>query len=242
MEIGPVLGILSIPRVSATPFMGNQNESFAEILITAEKMNCIAFVFSPFDIDWSKNAIWGYRLINQSEPSQWERHLFPLPSVIYNRIPNRTIENREDVLNSLSILKQKYGSRFFNPFFLDKWSTHAILCSNEQTAVYVPETRRLDHSGIINKMLNKYSTVYLKPTANSLGNEIIKVVKNPQGQFCFIHQTLNRQPREGLVLRCDELMRELPLTEWNPLSCPARDTPGYLQWPSLRPAPAVAKR
>ncbi len=210
MNIGPILGILSIPRSNGIPFGGGQSESFTEILITAEKMNCIAFVFSPLDIDWSKNAVWGYRYNWKIQPGEWERDLFPLPSIIYNRIPNRTMENREVIKHILVLLKQKYGSRFFNPCFLDKWKTHAILCSNRQTLAFLPETVRLYNPKVIPEMLGRHGSVYLKPSANSLGNEICKVTKLGRGKFFFIHQSLNQQRREGLVSNCHELLAELP--------------------------------
>lgn len=214
MEIGPILGILSIPRANSNPFVGGQNESFTEILSIAQRMNCIAYVFSPLDIDWAKTAVWGYRY-NQKLPSgEWERHPFPMPSVIYNRIPNRTMEKREDIRKVLNLLRYKYGPRFFNPFFLDKWETHKILCNNKQTASFLPETRKLEDPNIIAKMLNRYESVYLKPTANSLGNEIIKMYKTDDG-YHFIHQSLNHPLREGPVTSCSELVAGLPLAEDN---------------------------
>ncbi len=213
MDIGPILGILSIPRPGPNPFVGGQNEAFPEILMVAERMNCIAFVFSPFDLDWSRNAVWGYRYNWKNQPGEWERHLFPLPSVIYNRIPNRTIENRGEIKNILAVIKQKYGPRIFNPFFLDKWDTHLILCNSKDTSRFLPETRRLTHPKVIDQMLNRYNSVYIKPTANSLGNEILKVYRRDQGQYYFIHQSLGQQPREGLAFNCGELVVEWPASE-----------------------------
>ncbi len=213
MEIGPILGILSIPRAGTSPFGEGQNESFSEILAVAERMNCIAFVFSPFEISWEKNAVWGYRYNWKIQPHEWERHLFPLPRVIYNRIPNRTMENRDDIKNMLAMLRQKYGPRFFNPSFLDKWETHKILCNSKQTKKFLPETRKLHHPAIIDEMLIHYGSVYLKPTANSLGNDILKVSKRISGQYFFIHQSLNQQRRERLVSHYNEIISELPSSE-----------------------------
>ncbi|PKM47301.1 MAG: hypothetical protein CVV03_04045 [Firmicutes bacterium HGW-Firmicutes-8] len=213
MEVEPILGILSIPRANNNPFLGNQNESFTEILTVAERMNCVAFVFSPFDVDYKKNAVWGYRYNWKSPGGEWERRLYPLPSVIYNRIPNRTMENRENIKNLLSELKQKYGPRFFNPCFLDKWETHKILCNSKYTKDLLPETRKLDRPEVINEMLMLYDAVYLKPCANSLGNEIFKVCKKNRSQYYFIHQSLNQHRREGVVTHCSELVSELPQSE-----------------------------
>jgi len=211
MEIGPILGILSIPRINGSPFVGGQNESFAEIISAAERLNCTAFVFSPLDIDWSKKAVWGYRYNVKAEPPEWERLALPIPTIIYNRIPNRTLENREDIKNPLASLMQKYGPRFFNPCFLDKWRTHKILFNNRKTRPFLPETRMLQDYRDIIPMLDKFGAVYLKPTANSLGHEMMRVSKTADGRHYYIHQTLNQEPRTGVTADCREILAGLPL-------------------------------
>lgn len=211
MEIGPILGILSSPRANGNPFTTGQSEAFAEIMSIAERMNCIAYVFSPFDIDWSRSAVWGYRFSDLNNAGEWERQLFPLPTVIYNRIPNRTLENREDIKNLLESLRQKYGPRFFNPCFLDKWKTHKILCTNKKLLNFLPVTRRLQGPEVMEEMLQRYGSVYLKPSANSLGNDILRVSKNKGGQYSFVYQCLNQEHREGIVARCQDIINILPL-------------------------------
>jgi hypothetical protein len=146
----------------------------------------------------------------KSEPSEWERQLYPLPGIIYNRIPNRTLEKREEVSKAIDLLRQKYGPRLFNPCFLDKWHTHAILCSNEHTNGFLPATQLLHQFRVIFDMLKKHKSVFLKPTANSLGNEMVKINIDSQNCYYFIHQTLGNQRREGFVTSFSELLRELP--------------------------------
>lgn len=210
MEVGPVLGILSIPRANTNPFLGGQNEAFAEIVTIAEKMNCIAFVFSPTDIDWAKRAVWGYRYNVNREPCEWERQLYPLPSIIYNRIPNRTLEKREEISKAIDLLRQKYGPRLFNPCFLDKWQTHTILFSNKLTKVFLPDAQRLHQFRVIIDMLKQYKSVFLKPTANSLGNDIVKIDQDSRNGYYFIHQTLSGPRRKGFTASFSELVGELP--------------------------------
>lgn len=211
MKVGPILGILAIPRINANLFAVGQNESFPEILAIAEKMDCIAFVFSPFDIDWPKHAVWGYRYNRQDD--QWERHLYPLPTVIYNRIPNRTMENREDIREVLTSLKKLYGPRLFNPCFLDKWKTHIILSSDRKTRGFLPDTRQLENTKVVHDMLRRYGAVYLKPKGNSLGNEMIRVWLTAAGQYHFIHQTLNQERREGVAAGYRQLLDQAPAAE-----------------------------
>lgn len=206
MKIGPILGIMSTPRFNSPTFMGNQGEAFTEIVAIAKRMHCYAYVFHPLEIDWTINKVWGYHL--NTNTNEWERALFPMPEIIYNRIPNRTLENREDIRDVLDVLKKIYGSKLFNPGFLDKWRTHAILSNKEQTREFLPETVQLTSPKILKEMLNNYNSVYLKPCANSLGNDIFKVTLN-DNQYHFIHQNLNMR-REGDVPDCDLLMSELP--------------------------------
>ncbi|WP_418790444.1 YheC/YheD family protein [Phosphitispora sp. TUW77] len=210
MQIGPLLGILTISRPGTTPFVGGQNESFTEILEVANQMNCVAFVFNPFEIDWSKKAVWGYRFNTKHNPGEWERQVYPLPSIIYNRIPNRTLENREDIILVLNNLRKKYGSRFFNPYFLDKWLTHKILFNDNKTKEFLPETHQLKGPSILSEMVSRHSSVYLKPKASSLGNDIYKINMTKNKMFRFIHQTLTQPPRKGFIRDCRDILRELP--------------------------------
>ena len=210
MDVGPILGILSIPRAHTNSFVGGQSESFTEILTIAKRMNCTAFVFGPFDINWGKRAVWGYRYNSETQPGEWTSQLFPLPTVIYNRIPNRTIENKEAIQCEMEHLRKIFGPRIFNPYFLDKWNTHSILYNNSLTSSLLPETRRLYKPKTVTNMLRKYGSVYLKPTANSLGNEMIKIRLVSPDQYYFVHQSLNNPRREGLAPSFPELLAELP--------------------------------
>jgi hypothetical protein len=208
MEVRPIIGILSIPRASNSPFFGGQNESFAEIVTFAERMNCIAFVFCPDDIDWARNTIWGYKYNLNNTENEWERQLFPMPNIIYNRIPNRTLEKREEVSKTIDLLIQKYGPRFFNPCFLDKWQTHKMLFSNYQTRRFLPATQLIHESGVITNMLKRYKSVFVKPTANSLGHDMMKIERVSPDSYYFIHQTLTNQ-RQGFASSFKELLKAL---------------------------------
>lgn len=210
MKIGPILGIMSTPKAQSGNFTNGQNESFTEIIQIAQRMGCTAFVFNPLEIDFEKNAVWGYHFNSKILPGEWERHLFPLPSVIYNRIPNRTMENREDIKKMISVLKKKFGSSLFNPGFLDKWKTHSILYSNKLTKGFLPATVKLTHPELLVKTVENFGSVYLKPSAKSLGNDIFKVCINDVNQYSFIHQSLNQLPRTGVVSDCALILEQLP--------------------------------
>lgn len=208
MEMWPILGILTLPKNSSPiPFSAGQNESFIEIMSVAEKMKCFTYVFSPLDIDWTKKATWGYIYNSKLQPGEWERLEFPLPSVIYNRIPNRTLENREDVRSAVKALRKIYGPKFFNPCFLDKWTVHRILSGNNNTKSFLPNTIMLNNLDTFMEMLNRHRSVYLKPCANSLGNEIIKV-KKKDNNLHYFYQSLNQPCREGTVGNCLDLLNK----------------------------------
>ena len=61
-----------------------------------------------------------------------------------------------------------------------KWLKHEALRRSSTLSVYMPETRRLTRNNL-EKMLDKYGMVYVKPVFGALGNGVMRVDKEGGG-------------------------------------------------------------
>ncbi|MFP3491032.1 YheC/YheD family protein, partial [Staphylococcus sp. SIMBA_130] len=52
----------------------------------------------------------------------WYRVTVPIPDVVYDRLPNRSSANIEQVSTTMKKLQSQYFAPWFNPGFFDKWT------------------------------------------------------------------------------------------------------------------------
>ncbi|MBC9783822.1 YheC/YheD family protein [Heliobacterium chlorum] len=147
----------------------------------ARRLGIVAVVFSAEDINWEELTISGVILSAQ----RWVRKTFPLPKVIYNRIPSRKFENTSTVVECKKRFMDIPGLILFNPSYLNKWETHEHLYKEESVQSILPETRLLKQPDEIWPMLKKYRVIYLKPVNGTKGYGIYRVAVHPAGGFTF---------------------------------------------------------
>ncbi|MBT9177202.1 MAG: Endospore coat-associated protein YheD [Firmicutes bacterium] len=101
---------------------------------------------------------------------------YPLPDVIYNRVPDRKSEVSLPVVKvKRQIKKMQPAVTLFNPQFLNKWELHELLARQPELRAYVPETRLYRGPEDITAMLQRHDMVYLKPQDTFAGRGIMRV-------------------------------------------------------------------
>jgi hypothetical protein len=205
-----IFGVLSTLRYQdGLPFAG-QSKPFAELLEVARRRKVQAYIFTKDDIDWQKRRVMGWEYGQDNEVG-WQQQIFPIPNVVYNRIPNRVLESQPAMQEFFVLLKAKYGPRFFNPGFLDKWETYRVLAETEKTCCRLPETRPVTDPGDIRQMLDRYGDIYLKPRANSLGIGISRITKTPDGKLNCRTQQPGNSDIADQYQTLEDLLADLPL-------------------------------
>ncbi|KUG04396.1 hypothetical protein ASZ90_018163 [hydrocarbon metagenome] len=179
IHLGPVIGILA----AALPNRANREEldptslqaELTYLSHIGRSTGGLVYVFLPGSVNWSNNSVKGYnyRFVNANR-GVWQSSIYPLPDVVYNRISSRKSEIRRGVQATLQMLNDSPYTKIFNPSYLNKWQVFQTLSRNESLKPYLPETYKLNEESI-EKMLDKYSVLYLKPSNGSLGIGIIKV-------------------------------------------------------------------
>lgn len=181
--LGPLIGIFTAGFSESTlrP-IGERTLFFAKLLAAEKAVGAFVFVFGSQHIDWEKGTIQGL-FYNQFG---WEQKEVPLPNVIYDRLPNRRIENLQSLQKIKKRLNEEYLIPWFNPGFFNKWDIHQLLEGDPRVSAFLPETHQNPSLTLIEQMLSKYQHVYLKPANGSLGLGIYQILysRDDEAYFC----------------------------------------------------------
>lgn len=199
VSLGPILGVFTVKH----PLFGGQRPGpygsrqalYRPLIELAERNGLVVYLFSPGDVDWSSRTVMGYSL----QRGKWGFARYPLPDVVYDRIPSRRDESRPEVIRAKERLQKE--CHYFNPSYLNKWDVHSLLAKRAESKTFLPETRLLRTVGDLLHFLGRYDEVYLKPTMSSVGRGIMKITKTAQGYLLHHRrgQTIARSSYSGVT-------------------------------------------
>ncbi|MBO8171897.1 MAG: YheC/YheD family protein [Bacillaceae bacterium] len=175
-KAGPLMGILTVRGNRS--FRGNRN-NYKDLVQTGKKKGTLVYVIPSEDIDWNRNQTRGY--VYDDRRKQWISLQMPLPDVIYNRIPYRQFEHRNDIQKTLERLKTLPQLSLFNPGFFNKWELYRTLSHSPETASFLPETAVLSSRQVLKDFAGKYPLIYIKPVSGKAGKGIMRLHRNRQG-------------------------------------------------------------
>lgn len=190
---------MSEPRIAIltsdgqSSFQGNR-QNFIDIITTGKKMGCKVYVLTPKGLRHGDSFVTGYLLISKRGRFRWKKTRLPPPHVVYNRVPNRRVEQSPAVQQALSILQSHPTIQLFNPSFFDKWTLHQQLQSVKEFRPYLPETVLFQYSSALKAMVSKYPLVYLKPVHSKAGIGMIQINAQETG-FEMVYQTQHAKKR-----------------------------------------------
>jgi hypothetical protein len=186
--IGPLIGILTVKH-GITGFKGNKL-NFIDISNMARRLGALVYVFTAEEINWGKSSTRAY--LYNAKQKQWiSIEDFPLPDVVYNRIPYRQDENREEVRNAIQKLRANPNIRMLNMTFFNKWDLYQALSKDHRVAKYVPETIQLKNFEEFKSMVVNHPLLYLKPKSGKAGQGIM-AIESKNGGFLLRQSRKNR--------------------------------------------------
>lgn len=175
LMIGPVIGLLTEIAVNEEGIDLKSIHSYCkELAYYSDEIGVIFYVFSLPD-RWTEPSVEGFLYENE----YWTQYTLPFPQVIHNRLHKRTNERRQ-MFQDFTQQLQEWKIPYFNDHFLDKWTVYMQLQDAEHLQPFLPETA-LYSKDSLEKMLEKYSTLFLKPINGSQGKQIFKVCKGLDG-------------------------------------------------------------
>lgn len=144
--------------------------------------------FSLLDINWTERTVHGW---NGEKLFQWKSYI---PSVIINR----TRTNNAHSKKMIQRLKQM-GKFIINEHnVVSKLEIHHILSENNKLLPHLPMTNSVTYHSV-KKLLERYTTLFLKPSTSSVGKGIIRIQKLLTGTVAEIN-LLGRTKRQKVSI------------------------------------------
>jgi hypothetical protein len=166
LHLGPLIGIFTAGFTeSILRPIGERSLFFAKFLSLDQSLGLYTFVFGAHHINWEEGTIDGFTYGKNG----WKQTTFPFPNAVYDRLPNRRIENHQALRLVKKRLTEEYSIPWYNPGFFNKWSIHKLLVHDTQVAKYLPATYHTPSISKMEEMLASFQSIYLKPANGSLG-------------------------------------------------------------------------
>lgn len=178
-----------------------KNKYFYRYIQACKELNAICCFFSIEDILWNQRSVKAWVLQNvDGQAEHWLGRVFPIPSVIYDRCFGSL--GKEDGYKLRSHLADIPGVTVFNAMpKLRKWETIELLWRNPELREHLPKTVQYRSPNQLERALNHFGPVYLKPDGLSKGTGIYKISRSIHGGFILRH----RGPKKNELVRFSSL-------------------------------------
>jgi len=177
IRIGPLLGVM-IPKVTQTPGrrFGIITPFCREVTEACRTQGAFVYFFTPDNARSTRDTIDGWSLHGHEYNAS-----FPVPDVIYNRLPSRKLDGKTGLQEFLNTAKSKWNTSVFNEKYLDKTEVFHALKGCAGVVRYLPESWPFTGAVQLKSMLGRYNSVFLKPIRGSLGKGIIRITRSKSG-------------------------------------------------------------
>ena len=167
---GPLIGILAGNGKNRS-VVGN-GPFFKELQKEILKDGGLSVVFTPIDINEREKEIKGF--VYSPEQDQWSLVTCPLPHVVFNRVPFRSLESTDSFRDAYHYF-QRHRIPFFNPSFLNKYELFQILSMDPILQSFLPDTTAINEDTSLQSFLEKHQRIYLKPIYGAKGKGIYMI-------------------------------------------------------------------
>ncbi|WP_438314263.1 YheC/YheD family protein [Sporosarcina sp. FA9] len=188
LRLGPVIALIVFSQLDEMT-LSNLNH-YREYFSDYASIQGLVYICAWNTIDIEKKQIQGYYFDPKASnaSNRWKFGTFPYPGSAYNRTAMP-----ETVFNALLTVM---GDRVFNSFSngsFNKWELWKRLSPDLRLRSHLPATEPLTDITVLNNMLDRYGSIYLKPAGGTLSQGILKVDKRDNGYLV----TYPKQRDEG---------------------------------------------
>jgi hypothetical protein len=198
--LGPIIGILTVRRAGTNAFRGNR-ENFRDLCEMGRRLGLTVAVFTPEGVLGRERMECYLDVAHDNGRRVWKKVTLPLPSVVYNRVPDREAEAKPAVVR----LKKHFadlGIPLFNPHFFDKHQLHDWVRSSPDTEGFVPRTGLVTDSLQLQRWLQQHPLLYVKPVDGKAGDGILQIRREGQG-WLVVAQQNGKRTRSRYAMRAE---------------------------------------
>jgi len=167
LNIGPILGLMvSAKEKFLTP---KRLEHYLVYLERYSEIQGLVIAFTLEGIIDQEKKVIGYTYDPYAK--FWKRGVYVFPGSVYIRRAHVSLKVHNRLLNLV-------GDRFFNSYAFDKWELWQWLSGSDEIRSHLPETVLLSDAKAVEKLLEKYKKIFLKPKRGYQGLGIYMIEKN----------------------------------------------------------------
>lgn len=162
----PTLGVLAVymhgRKIEELNF-------FRKLSICGAKEGVQVALFTPGDVNDHKQEV--SALIYNEAAGRWVRKSIPIPPLIYDRCRYHGVST----FRMLSAFRRGHAKlNYLAKPLANKWTLHNILGGKPELSKHLPETHMYSPA-VLEKMLKKHKTIYLKPKNGTGGRGIVRI-------------------------------------------------------------------
>lgn len=178
-SLSPFIAILTSD--GGNPFQGN-HANFADLIRAGRKMGLTVYVLTPSGLAArTETTVVGYLLDHHAPGLNWIQAKLPIPNVVYNRVPNRRVEQTKEVQQAITLLSNMPGVSLFNPYFFNKWTLYQQLADSDTLKKLVPYTAKWQENVPLGDLLQRYPVLYLKRVDGKAGIGMMRITQKKKG-------------------------------------------------------------
>ncbi|KGA96062.1 hypothetical protein AJ85_12165 [Alkalihalobacillus alcalophilus ATCC 27647 = CGMCC 1.3604] len=196
LRIGPVIAYIALK--SEKKVTAKRLNYFKKRFTNYDQIKGVIFLCAPTDIDFTTKTIEGYYYNPNGENRQnrWVKATFPYPDSVY-----KWRKLKEETYDELI---KTIGDRIFNSYHFTKWDLYEWGSTDNELKDYFPYTEKLTECEQVKMQIEKYGTVYLKPSNSSRGRGIM-MVQQQQEQY----QMTNVDNESNAFVHWEDVKKEM---------------------------------
>ncbi len=151
---------------------------FERMAMRARQMGARLIVFHPEQMNLQKGIVTGY-VLSPIFASTWTRQTLDMPDVLYDNVFVHLAV--QGLVHPLRSHAKEHHIPLFNPSLPGKGAITHFVSQISGTTMHVPQTKIVQNESTVVDMMDRYRTVYVKPTGGYGGRGVLRLTSVPRG-------------------------------------------------------------
>ncbi|BCJ87775.1 YheC/YheD family endospore coat-associated protein [Effusibacillus dendaii] len=164
----------SVPSRTSKRSQFRPGYAFRMMALEGEKRELLTVLVHPKDFDWETRRIFGWvGLQIGTEAESWKQVKLRLPDVVYDNVYVHLVN--KGMTRTIRNNCRRLCIPLFNPFVPNKLRVNQFLIGKETVKSYIPETKYARKPQDVFTLLDRFHSVYVKPTGGYGGKGVTRI-------------------------------------------------------------------